>query len=241
MGSHDRASAGGCWALIPAAGVGRRFGSALPKQYLELAGQRVIDHVLELLLAHPAISGCVVALDDADGYWPEGPFADHPRVQRVSGGSERCYSVRNAISALAGRAGDDDWVLVHDAARPCLRRSDLDALLHALTDEPVGALLAVPVHDTVKQAGEGGRIVRTVARTGLWRAYTPQAFRLGLLRHALDSALARDLVVTDDASAVELLGLAPRLIEGHADNIKITRPQDLALARFFLQQQGRSC
>jgi 2-C-methyl-D-erythritol 4-phosphate cytidylyltransferase len=140
------------------------------------------------------------------------------------------------LDVLARLADDDDWVLVHDAARPCLRRADLDTLLAALADEPVGALLAVPIADTVKRAG-AGRVDATVPRSDLWRAYTPQAFRLGLLRRALDHAEAEALVVTDDASAVELLGLRPRLIEGHTDNIKITRPEDLPLAAFFLGQR----
>ncbi len=238
------------WAMIPAAGVGRRFGARLPKQYLPLAGRRVIDHVLGLFLEHPAIAGCVVALDPADAWWSEGPFADDPRVRRVDGGKERCHSVCNGLDGLVAdaAAGAEDWVLVHDAARPCLRRADLDALLAALADEPVGALLGIPVHDTVKRVvGQGGddrpgigpEIVATVPREALWRAYTPQAFRLGLLHRALTQALSNGQLVTDDASAVELSGLRPRMVEGHADNIKITRPEDLPLAEFFLHQQGR--
>ncbi len=229
------------WALIPAAGVGRRFGGPTPKQYLELGGRRIIDHVLALFLAHPAISGCVVALDPQDPYWPSGAFANDPRVRRAPGGAERCHSVRNALAVLAQEAAAEDWVLVHDAARPCLRKEDLDALLAALVDEPVGALLAVPVHDTVKQAQSAAseRIERTVPRADLWRAYTPQAFRLGMLHQALEVARAANALVTDDAAALELQGLAPRLIAGHADNIKITQPEDLALAEFYLIQQGR--
>jgi 2-C-methyl-D-erythritol 4-phosphate cytidylyltransferase len=149
--------------------------------------------------------------------------------------------VANALEVLAAEADDDDWVLVHDAARPCLRLEDLAALLQALADEEVGALLAVPVHDTVKRAEQGDLVACTVPRERLWRAYTPQAFKLGLLRRALAEAEASGVVVTDDAGAVELLGLKPRLVEGRADNIKITRPDDLALARFYLQQQGRIC
>lgn len=233
-----------CWGLIPAAGVGRRFGAARPKQYLELDGRRIIDHALDRFLAHPNIRGCVVVLHPNDPYWPEGPHAANPAVLRADGGAERCHSVRNGLDALAGVAEERDWVLVHDAARPCLRRADLDALLAVLTeDEPVGALLAVPVHDTVKRSQPAAtaapiRIAATVPRADLWRAYTPQAFRLGALREALDHALATGQLVTDDASAMELLGRAPRLVEGHSDNIKITRPDDLALARFYLSQQS---
>jgi 2-C-methyl-D-erythritol 4-phosphate cytidylyltransferase len=227
------------WALIPAAGVGSRFGAEVPKQYLDLAGRPVIDHAIGALVEHPGIAGCVVVLGAADGWWADvSDYADHPQVHRAPGGAERCHSVRNGLDALQALATDDDWVLVHDAARPCLRRADLDRLLAALQDEAVGALLAVPIADTVKRA-DGERVAATVPRADLWRAYTPQVFRLGLLRRALDHAEAQDLVVTDDASAVELLGLEPRLIEGHADNIKITRPEDLPLAAFYLEQRLR--
>jgi 2-C-methyl-D-erythritol 4-phosphate cytidylyltransferase len=229
-----------CWGLIPAAGVGRRFGAAVPKQYLELAGRPVIDHAIGALVGHPAIAGCVVVLGADDGWWAQASgFVDHPRVHRACGGAERYHSVRNGLARLAALADDHDWVLVHDAARPCLRRADLDLLLDALAEEPVGALLAVPVTDTVKRAA-GERVEETLPRAALWRAYTPQAFRLGQLRTALESAHARDVMVTDDASAIELLGLRPRLVAGRADNIKITRPEDLPLAAFFLAQQGAS-
>lgn len=233
--------AGRCWALIPAAGVGRRFGAAVPKQYLDLDGRRVIDHVLDRFLGHPAISGCVVVLHPQDPYWPEGPHAGHPAVWRAEGGAERCHSVRNGLDVLAAQADARDWVLVHDAARPCLRRADLDALLAALAEPgSAGALLAVPVHDTVKRAGTSGeRVAATLPRADLWRAFTPQAFRLGDLKQALDFALASGQLVTDDASAMELFGFQPRLVEGHADNLKITCPEDLALARFFLSEQAR--
>ncbi|WP_462328375.1 2-C-methyl-D-erythritol 4-phosphate cytidylyltransferase [Thiohalocapsa halophila] len=225
------------WALIPAAGVGRRFGAEVPKQYLSLGGRPVIDHAIAAFVEHPGIAGCAVVLGSDDGYWSDvSAYADHPAVLRAPGGLERCHSVRNGLTALAARADDDDWVLVHDAARPCLRRADLDRLLDALREEPVGALLAVPIADTVKRA-DAGQVAETLPRSALWRAYTPQAFRLGLLRRALAHAQSQDLVVTDDASAVELLGLQPALIECQADNIKITRPEDLPLAAFYLEQQ----
>lgn len=230
-----------CWAVVPAAGIGRRMGAALPKQYLSLAGRPVIDYALRLFLDHPRVKGVAVALDPADVHWPLVGLADHPRVRRVDGGAERCHSVLNALNALSLGAGGSDWVLVHDAARPCLRAEDVDRLLTRLRDHPVGGLLGVPVRDTMKQAGAGGEVRRTVPRDDLWHAFTPQMFRLDLLLRALREALVRGLVVTDDAGAVELLGLAPLLVEGHADNIKITRPEDLPLAHFFLEQQGRLC
>lgn len=242
IGDAADAAAPACWGLIPAAGVGRRFGAAIPKQYLELQGRRVIDHAIDRFLRHPRFRGCAVVLHPTDPYWPEGAHAEHPGVLRAVGGAERCHSVRNGLDALSAVAADQDWVFVHDAARPCLRTADLDALIAALPNESVGALLAVPVHDTVKRATAGrGRVEGTVPRADLWRAFTPQVFRLGLLRDALDHALGTEQLVTDDASAVELLGLAPRLVEGHADNIKITAPEDLALAEFYLRRQEALC
>jgi len=227
------------WAIIPAAGVGRRMGASIPKQYLDLAGRPVVEWSLGLFLGHPQISGVFVALDPEDRFWPRTAFADHPQIRRVDGGSERCHSVLNALDLLAQEADAADWILVHDAARPCLRRDDLDHLLAALPDHPVGGLLGVPVRDTMKQVAEGNAVRRTVPRDALWHAFTPQAFRLGLLRRALRTALDQDHLVTDDAAAVELLGLEPILVEGHADNIKVTRPEDLPLADFYLRQQGR--
>jgi 2-C-methyl-D-erythritol 4-phosphate cytidylyltransferase len=229
------------WAVVPAAGVGRRLGAAIPKQYLDLAGRPVIEWTLETFVMDLRISAVVVALGAEDGYWSATAFAAHPRVRRVEGGAERCHSVLNALDALAEEADSTDWVLVHDAARPCLRPADLDRLITALADDPVGGLLAVPVRDTMKGADGEGRIRTTLDRAVLWHAYTPQMFRLGALREALRDAIDAGALVTDDASAMERIGLAPRLIEGHADNIKITRAEDLPLARFYLDLQERPC
>ena len=230
-----------CWALIPAAGAGRRMGAATPKQYLDLAGQPVLEYSLRLFLDHPRIRGLAIALDAADEGWEALPSAHHPAILRVTGGAERCHSVLNALEALAERAAEDDWVLVHDAARPCLRREDLDLLISTLEHHPVGCLLGVPVRDTMKAANPGGEVQHTVARAGLWHAYTPQMFRLGPLRQALRQAIAAGQLVTDDASALEIAGFQPLLVAGHADNIKITRPEDLDLAHFYLLKQGRLC
>ena len=229
------------WAVIPAAGAGRRMASAIPKQYLPLAGRPVIAHTLEVLLNHPRLAGAVVAISPEDEWWPEVVAAqttDKP-VRAVAGGAERAHSVLNALDALAEQAHPDDWALVHDAARPCLNGHDLDRLLTELADDRVGGLLAVPVAETLKQADPAGRVATTVDRSRLWRALTPQMFRLGLLRKALQEALARGQIVTDEAAAMEAAGFAPRLIAGRADNLKITRPEDLALAEFYLTR-GRS-
>jgi len=225
------------WAVVPAAGSGLRMGADVPKQYLLLRGRRVLDHSLAALLGHPAIRGAVVAVAADDARWRDCDHARDPRVRWVAGGAERCHSVLNALSELAGEAAADDWALVHDAARPCLSREDLDRLVDRLRDHPVGGLLGVPVRDTMKRCADDGSVVGTVDRVGLWHAYTPQMFRFGLLKAALESATAAGDLVTDEAAAVERVGLVPRVVEGSFGNIKVTRPQDLALAEFFLGQR----
>lgn len=224
------------WGAVPAAGVGKRMGAATPKQYLEVRGRPALQHTLERLLAVAEFSAVVVALGAEDGYWPDLPFADHPRVLTAPGGKERADSVLSALTRLEGLADDDDWVLVHDAARLCVTVSDIRKLMQTLADDPVGGILALPSSDTLKGV-ENSRIVDTVDRNHVWRALTPQMFRVGALRAALQDAAARGLTVTDEASALELQGLAPRIVEGRPDNIKITRPEDLALAAFYLEQQ----
>ncbi|MCC6133760.1 MAG: 2-C-methyl-D-erythritol 4-phosphate cytidylyltransferase [Candidatus Contendobacter sp.] len=224
------------WAMLPAAGAGRRMASAIPKQYLPLAGRPVMVHALTALLEQPLVAGAIIAISAEDGWWPEVAATLTPvkPLRIVAGGAERCHSVLNGLEALQEWAAPEDWVLVHDAARPCLQRDDLDRLLTQLKDDPVGGLLAVPVRDTLKQADAAGRVATTVDRSQLWHALTPQMFRLGLLHQALSAALAGGLLVTDEAAAMEAAGFSPRLIEGRADNLKITRPEDLALAEFYL-------
>lgn len=214
------------------------MGSVLPKQYLSLAGRPVVSHAVTALLDHPAVDGLVVAISADDEWWPTVPIDQTKPLLVVTGGAERCHSVLNGLLALRERLKPNDWVLVHDAARPCLAREDLERLLTELADDPVGGLLAVPVRDTLKQADRADRVATTVDRSRLWHALTPQMFRLGLLHEALDAALARGLLVTDEAAAMEAAGFAPRLIEGRADNLKITRPEDLALAEFYLARRA---
>ena len=216
------------WAVIPAAGVGARMAADRPKQYLQLGGRTILEHSLGCFLDHPRLKGLVVSLAIDDPYWPTLACATDPRIQRADGGSERSGSVLNALLQLnALGASDDDWVLVHDAARPNLSRDDLDKLLAELADDPVGGLLAVPARDTLKRVDKHGRVVDTVDRSLIWQAYTPQMFRLGALHRALADSLVADAVITDEASAMEWSGQAPRLIEGRSDNIKVTRPEDL--------------
>ncbi|WP_295485761.1 2-C-methyl-D-erythritol 4-phosphate cytidylyltransferase [uncultured Pseudomonas sp.] len=220
------------WAVIPAAGVGARMAADRPKQYLQLGRQTLLEHSLDCFLGHPLLKGVVVSVAEDDPFWPGLPCAHDPRIRRAKGGRERADSVLNALLLLhAQGAADDDWVLVHDAARPNLARSDLDKLLSELADDPVGGLLAVPARDTLKRADAQGRVSATIDRSTVWQAYTPQMFRLGLLHRALAECLVADVAVTDEASAVEWAGLAPRLVEGRSDNIKVTRPEDLEWLR----------
>lgn len=227
------------WAVVPAAGVGRRMRADIPKQYLKLGDRTVLEHSLAALCAIDGLAGIVVAIATGDPYWPGLRHRPRCPLSVAPGGEERADSVLNALQVLRDRAADGDWVLVHDAARPCVRVDDLRHLVETLRDDPVGGLLAVPVRDTMKQAADDGRCAATVDRGGLWHALTPQMFRLGALREALVAAHTAGVRVTDDAAAMERAGQRPRLVEGHADNIKITRPEDLALAEFYLRRQGR--
>lgn len=216
------------WAVIPAAGVGSRMRADRPKQYLSLAGKSILEHTLDCFLDHPRLKGVVVSLAADDPYWPELACARDPRIHRAPGGRERADSVFNALQTL-GELGAEptDWVLVHDAARPNLARSDLDNLLMTLAHDPVGGLLAVPARDTLKRADADGRVSQTVDRSVIWQAYTPQMFRLEPLRRALADAQDAGVTITDESSAMEWAGLSPRLIEGRGDNLKVTRPEDL--------------
>jgi 2-C-methyl-D-erythritol 4-phosphate cytidylyltransferase len=214
------------------------MGADRPKQYLQLAGATVIEHTLRRLLGFPGVLGVVVALAADDPYWPRLPLAALERVRRAPGGSERCHSVLNALEVVAEAADPADWVLVHDAARPCLRHEDVARLVDVAGRSVSGGILAVPVRDTLKRADGTGAIAGTVDRSALWHALTPQMFRLGTLREALREAVERGRTVTDEASAMELAGHRPLLVEGRADNIKITRPEDLDLAEFFLRRQA---
>ncbi|SIR96769.1 2-C-methyl-D-erythritol 4-phosphate cytidylyltransferase [Aquipseudomonas alcaligenes] len=220
------------WVVIPAAGIGSRMRADRPKQYLQLAGRTILEHTLDCFLDHPRLKGLVLSLAADDPYWPALPCATDPRIQRVEGGAERADSVLAGLLCLVelgAQAGD--WVLVHDAARPNLARSDLDRLLAELADDPVGGLLAVPARDTLKRIGADGRVVETVDRSLIWQAYTPQMFRFAALHRALADALVAGVAVTDEASALEWAGQAPKLVEGRADNLKITRPEDLEWLR----------
>ena len=225
------------WAIVPAAGRGTRFGGAVPKQYLAVAGQPLIAHTLDALLSHPGVDGVVVVLSPGDGLWPGWRTRADKPVLTCEGGEARADSVLAGLAALPEQVRADDFVLVHDAARPLLGMDDLDALLERGRGDPVGAILATPVRDTLKRGGDDGGIDGTEPRERLWRALTPQLFRRLQLARALEAARAAGIAVTDEAMAMERLGHRPLLVEGREDNLKVTTPADLAMVEFLLAQR----
>ena len=224
------------WAIVPAAGRGRRFGAGTPKQYQKALGLTLIEHSLKALLGHPDVDGAMVALGPDDPFWAGWLQLAGKPIYTCLGGAERADSVLSALQALPDTVDEDQFVLVHDAARPCLRAMDLSRLIAIGKADPIGAILAAPVRDTIKRANAEGRIVMTESREPLWRALTPQMFRRGGLTRALQAAMRVGATVTDEAMAMERLGLKPMLVEGSEDNIKVTTPADLALAEAILRR-----
>ena len=225
------------WCVIPAAGSGRRFGGDTPKQYLPLHGQPLLAWTLARLASHPAVDGLMVVIAAADAWWPGWTSVAGKPVRTAVGGAERADSVLAGLRALADVPGAGPWVMVHDAARPCVPHADLDRLLAAGTADPVGAILAARVRDTVKQAGPDGRIAATLPRERLWRAQTPQLARRERLQYALEQSAPRAVVPTDEAAALETIGEFPLLVEGSDENLKVTTSPDLALAESILLRQ----
>lgn len=234
-------SAAGCgpvrlWGVIPAAGIGRRMGVEVPKQYLRIAGRTLLEHAAAALLAADDLQRLVIAHHPDDSILSTLPLAVNSRVQLVVGGDERAVSVLAAMEVLTDLAADDDWVMVHDAARPCIHPSVVQMMLEELADHVVGGILAQPLSDTVKQADATGSIENTLPRERLWRAQTPQVFRYRALLDALRKSSQRGIFATDEAMAMERMGHRPRLIEGPASNIKVTFPEDLTLAAWYLER-----
>lgn len=222
------------WALVPAAGSGQRMGAALPKQYLPLAGKTVLQITLEKLAALPQVGGLVVAVAQNDDRITTLDLP--PGTVRVLGGRERAESVFNGLRYLMEQGCAQDWALVHDAARPCVQVENIQRLIECVRQRNCGGILATPIADTLKQS-DGEKILRTVNRTGLWAAHTPQMFPVGQLFHALEKALADVVPITDEASAIEYIGGEVLLVPDARDNIKITQPEDLWLAEQILRQQ----
>ena len=228
------------WAIIPAAGTGLRMHSEIPKQYLSFQGKTVIEHCLDRLLSHTEIDGAVVVLSEADRHWETIAYAAEKPLFTTTGGQQRHDSVYSGLTTLQYRFGNDAIALVHDAVRPLVSHRDLSNVIEAARQHTAGAILAAPVTDTLKRQGDNMEIAATLSRDGLWRALTPQVFHLQPLLNALKQVIDKNLSITDDAEAVELMGHEPRLVAGEADNIKITAPGDLSLAeKIWLNQRDQ--
>ena len=224
------------WAVDTVAGLGRRMAAEVPKQYLQISGVTLLEHTLRGLLDCAQLRGLVVALDPGDRRADNITLLSDPRVMTAAGGIDRAESVRSGLAVLETLAEPDDWVLVHDAARPCLPLNNLMGFIKTITDSGVGGLLAQPCTDTLKVVNEDGVVASTLDRTTIWRAQTPQMFRLGILCAALDQARVEGVKVTDEASAVEASGHPVQVLEGPASNIKVTVPDDLELVKFHLRR-----
>ena len=224
------------FALVPAAGQGTRMGDALPKQYLPVAGRPMMFHSLEALAAVGRIDHVIAILSPLDRHWGAHDWSAFPdKIEALfAGGETRGRSVANALALLEGRSSPDDWILVHDAARPCIAPELVEQFLDEVGDDPVGGLLAMPLADTLKRAEDSMRVGETIPREGLWRAQTPQMFRYDVLRRGL----ARTPGATDESQAVESLGQMPRIVQGENANLKVTFADDLPLAEMILARQG---
>jgi len=232
------------WAIVPAAGIGKRMQSDIPKQYLSINGRPVLEYTINTLLRNKNISGLVIALQADDTYWPEIRINSQKPILLAPGGKARADSVLNALAELFRCEqfdANNDWVMVHDAVRCCLRQGDIDRLVSEVADDGNGGLLALPVRDTMKRQLPGSSpatVAATVDRENLWHALTPQYFAALDLKNALENALMNGQSVTDESSAMELAGFSPILVQGHEDNLKITRPDDLRLAGLYLRAQN---
>ncbi len=224
------------WVVIPAAGVGKRMGVDKPKQYISVNDKTIIEHTINCFIEREEIEGIVIAISKSDEFWPDMEIAKHDKIITVPGGDERYQSVFNGLQALKNKAEDDDWVLVHDAARPCLNQSAIDRLMINCRSHDVGGILAMPCRDTMKRANESGEIIDTVEREYLWHAQTPQMFKYGKLKSAIEKVLDENIVVTDEAMAMEMAGYKPLLVQGHQENIKVTHKDDLQYLKLYLNE-----
>ena len=225
------------WAIIPAAGSGSRFSKTELKQYQTIADQTVLEHTIARLNQLP-LTGYVLAIGEQDNVAKTLPFAKAEKAHFCLGGAERVNSVLNALNYLSEIAHDDDWVLVHDAARPCVSKVNLEDLVETSICSQQSAILAIPVRDTLKRVENSPQISATVDRSTLWQAQTPQMAQLGVLKNAMETALAENVTITDEASALEYIGESVQVVQGRSDNIKITYPDDLELARLILASQS---
>jgi 2-C-methyl-D-erythritol 4-phosphate cytidylyltransferase len=218
--------------IVPAAGIGTRMQSHIPKQYLSVQGKSILEHTLTPFLNYPLFKKCIVVIHEKDLHWSALTLC-HPKLMTAVGGKERCNSVLNGLHTLEPFVNENDWILVHDAVRPFLHVSDIDKLIHEIGDAALGGLLGSALKNTIKRADKQQRVLETLDRRALWQALTPQMFRYHWLVKALNSAIEKKQIVTDEANAIELLGQHPKIIEGRSDNIKITDRHDLALFDYY--------
>ncbi|MBT3724607.1 MAG: 2-C-methyl-D-erythritol 4-phosphate cytidylyltransferase [Gammaproteobacteria bacterium] len=223
------------WVVIPATGIGQRMKAACPKQYIKLSKKTILEHTLDNLLSYPRVTGAIVILNSSDQYWKKLNYKHEKPVLLCTGGEQRHHSVYNGLLRLKQHTEGNPYVLIHDAVRPFVSHDDLNLLLDTLDESDDGALLAVPVADTLKLANDNQAVKITYPRDNLWRAFTPQAFRLNKISSALENVIKNDLEITDDSSAMELMGARPKLVPGDVQNIKITTPQDLILAKKLIK------
>ena len=227
-----------CWAVIPAAGIGERVGASIPKQYLNIANKTILEHSIFPFIENSRVAGITIALNSQDKHFATlDSISASRKIQTVQGGATRAHSVLNALDGLRDQISEDDFVLVHDAARPCLSMADLDKLIDACLGHEVGGILAGRVADTIKQV-DSGEIVNTLNRENIWHAYTPQMFKLGMLKTAIQQALNNNIEITDEASAIEYIGCQPCVVEGNARNIKVTTAEDVSLAKMFMSAEN---
>ncbi len=224
------------WVVIPAAGVGSRMGVDKPKQYISINNKMIIEHTIECFIHREEIEKIIVAISKEDVFWPTLSISKHDKVVTAPGGEERYQSVLNSLQVLTGKADNNDWVMVHDAARPCLNQSAIDRLIIELRTHDVGGILAMPCRDTMKRANDTGEIDKTVERESLWHAQTPQMFKYGKLLSAIEDALKNKIVVTDESMAMERLGYKPLLVHGHQENMKLTHKDDLESLKTYLDR-----
>jgi 2-C-methyl-D-erythritol 4-phosphate cytidylyltransferase len=224
------------WVVIPAAGVGTRMGVDKPKQYISVSGKTILQHTIDCFINRDEIEAVVVAISNNDEYWQTLSISKHEKIIKAPGGVERYHSVLNGLHSLSNKADANDWVLVHDAARPCLNQSAIDRLIIQLREHEVGGILALPCKDTMKRENGANQIIETVDRVNLWHAQTPQMFRYEKLLSALENVISKNTSVTDEAMALEIAGYQPLLVMGHPENVKITNKDDLEFLELYLDK-----
>ncbi|MDP0587805.1 MAG: 2-C-methyl-D-erythritol 4-phosphate cytidylyltransferase [Candidatus Endonucleobacter bathymodioli] len=227
------------WAIVPAAGIGQRMNTDTPKQYLKIKSKMLIEHTLERLIQFPLFTKIIVVLNNEDKYASDINILRHKKIILATGGEKRYHSVINGLKALDSLADDNDWVMVHDAARPCIRQTDIEWLVECLRTHDVGGVIGSLVKNTIKRVDSNGTIVETIDRATLWHTFTPQMFKWKALTQAMTLSVANGVSITDEASAMEYAGYKPMMIKGYDDNIKVTSREDLALAELYLEQQSK--